>query len=102
MRAGEFEYEGVSNDDRFRNGFVDDDDLTLLGAFFDPAAAPLISPAPLVSGGGVSGEGLSAVPEPATVVLAAMAVAAVALLGARRGRRGQQACRRWLREEIGM
>jgi hypothetical protein len=56
------------------NGLVDDDDVTLLGAFYDPAAAPLVTPAPLMSGGGVSGEGVSgagvaAVPEPGTVTM---------------------------------
>jgi hypothetical protein len=46
------------------NGFVDDDDVTLLGVFYDPSAAPL------VSGAGVSGDGVAAVPEPGTLMLA--------------------------------
>jgi hypothetical protein len=45
------------------DGIVDGDNVTLLGAFYDPGAAPL------VSGGVMSGEGVAAVPEPATVVL---------------------------------
>jgi hypothetical protein len=51
------------------NGFVDDDDITLLGAFYDPSAEPLITPAALGSGEGVSGAGVAAVPEPGTLVL---------------------------------
>jgi hypothetical protein len=59
------------------NGFVDDDDVTLLGAFYDSVATPL------VSGGGVSGEGVSAVPEPASVTLVLLAVAAAAVAAMR-------------------
>ena len=55
------------------NGFVDDDDVTLLGVFYDPSAAPL------VSGGAVSGEGVAAVPEPATGLL--MVLATLSALG---------------------
>jgi len=44
------------------NGFVDDDDVTLLGAFYDPTAAPLEVAVP-------SGANVTAVPEPATVLL---------------------------------
>jgi hypothetical protein len=52
------------------NGFVDDDDVTLLGAFYDP------SDAPLVSGGVVSGEGVAAVPERSTAALVVLLLAA--------------------------
>ncbi|HJS09075.1 MAG TPA: PEP-CTERM sorting domain-containing protein, partial [Pirellulales bacterium] len=61
------------------NGFVDDDDVTLLGVFYDPSAAPL------VSGGVESGEGAAAVPEPGTLLLAAIAL--IAPLGLIRRRR---------------
>jgi uncharacterized protein YjbI with pentapeptide repeats len=55
------------------NGFVNDDDVTLLNAFYDPSAAPLNSPAsPTV--GGVLQSGVSAVPEPSTIVLAVVAL----------------------------
>jgi hypothetical protein len=56
------------------NGFVDDDDVTLLGAFYDPAAVPL------VSGGGVSGEGVAAVPEPSTLALLVIVAAGLGML----------------------
>jgi hypothetical protein len=32
------------------NGFVDDDDVTLLGAFYNPKAAPLMAPAAVPNG----------------------------------------------------
>jgi uncharacterized protein YjbI with pentapeptide repeats len=57
------------------NGFVDDDDVTLLGAFYDPSAAPLASPAPPGGDGGLPA-GVSAVPEPGTLLLAAIAMIA--------------------------
>jgi hypothetical protein len=72
------------------NGFVDDDDVTLLGAFYDPSAQALSQASPegrgvvvaaLVSGGVVSGDGVAAVPEPASLslfVLAAVALVIVA------------------------
>jgi hypothetical protein len=44
------------------NGFIDDDDVTLLGAFYDPAVAPLISAPPA--------NAIAAVPEPHTGMLA--------------------------------
>jgi hypothetical protein len=47
------------------NGFVDDDDVTLLGAFYDPSAAPLDDAPPA---------GVVAVPEPATLLLAAFGI----------------------------
>jgi hypothetical protein len=50
------------------NGFVDDDDVTLLGAFYDPAAVPLVGSG-VMSGEVANGEGVAAVPEPATVGL---------------------------------
>jgi hypothetical protein len=56
------------------NGYVDDDDVTLLGAFYDPSAAPL------VSGGVVNGNGVAAVPEPATIALLLLGSIGVALL----------------------
>jgi uncharacterized protein YjbI with pentapeptide repeats len=49
------------------NGFVDDDDVTLLGAFYNPSAPPLAA-TPESSAATVS-----AVPEPATLVLATLA-----------------------------
>jgi hypothetical protein len=56
------------------NGFVDDDDdVTLLGAFYNPAAPPLATPAP------PSASGVSAVPEPGTLVLALSAAIGVGL-----------------------
>ena len=59
------------------NGFVDDD-VTLLGVFYDPSAAPL------VSSGEASGEGVAAVPEPETLLLAtAMSGLLVAIYGRR-------------------
>jgi hypothetical protein len=61
------------------NGFVDDDDVTLLGVFYDPTAAPL------ASGGAVSGEGVAAVPEPASVILLGIMVMTIAALAAARG-----------------
>jgi hypothetical protein len=61
------------------NGFVDDADVTLLGAFYDPSAEPLMSR------GGVSGEGVAAVPEPGTITLIFAGLAAV--LAARTVRR---------------
>ena len=45
------------------NGFVDDDDVTLLGVFYDPSAAPLVA--------AVRATGVAAVPEPSTWVLLA-------------------------------
>jgi hypothetical protein len=59
------------------NGFVDDSDVTLLGAFYDPSAAPLVSGAALASRGSVSGEGVAAVPEPASVLLALLAAVGI-------------------------
>jgi autotransporter-associated beta strand protein len=45
------------------NGFVDDGDVTLLGALYDPSATPLPSP-----------PAAAAVPEPASILLAGVAV----------------------------
>jgi hypothetical protein len=47
------------------NGFVDDDDVTLLGAFYDPSAPPLGAPA------AASLSPVAAIPEPGTVGLLA-------------------------------
>jgi uncharacterized protein YjbI with pentapeptide repeats len=56
------------------NGFVDDDDVTLLGTFYDPAAAPLVgAPAELGNSGATAA--VAAVPEPASLLLAFVAVA---------------------------
>jgi hypothetical protein len=52
------------------NGFVDDGDVTLLGVFYDPSAAPL---------GQISPADITAVPEPETVVLAALALVLLAI-----------------------
>jgi hypothetical protein len=45
---------------------VDDDDITLLGAFYNPAAPPLAPP-------GQSEASLTAVPEPSTLALLVLA-----------------------------
>jgi hypothetical protein len=50
------------------NGFVDDDDVTLLGAFYDPAAPP------------IAALGVAAVPEPASLLLIALACMFLGLL----------------------
>ena len=47
------------------NGFVDNDDITLLGVYYNPSATPI--PAP----------GVAAVPEPASIVLFALACLAI-------------------------
>jgi hypothetical protein len=49
------------------NGFVDDDDVTLLGAFYDANAAPLAAPTAEATAS------VAAVPEPSTwaIVLSA-------------------------------
>jgi hypothetical protein len=60
------------------NGFVDDDDVTLLGAFYNPSAAPLITPAP-------SGAAdVAAVPEPASFLLGVVAAAGIGFFAWRR------------------
>jgi hypothetical protein len=58
------------------NGMVDNDDVTLLGVFYNPSAPPIAPPAQSGS--------LSAVPEPAAAVLAITALAALAMVFARR------------------
>jgi hypothetical protein len=55
-----------ANGDFDYNGFVDDDDVTLLGALYNPSAPPAVAPA-----------AVAAVPEPSTLVLAAVALAAL-------------------------
>jgi hypothetical protein len=62
------------------NSFVDDDDITLLGAFYDPAAAPLA----VARTGGTPAA--SVVPEPAGVLLALVAVANIGLVCRQRRR----------------
>jgi hypothetical protein len=69
------------------NGFVDDDDVTLLSALYDPSAPPLASApfavavstsaaactaAPALASGGSSAIELAAVPEPSTLALASI------------------------------
>jgi hypothetical protein len=57
---------------------VDDDDVTLLGAFYDPSAPPIMgTPA------GVAGP-MAAVPEPATAVLLGVMLVASAMVLIRR------------------
>jgi fibronectin-binding autotransporter adhesin len=68
-----------SNGDFDYNGFVDDDDVTLLGVFYDPSATPI--PVPQAGPAAVA-----AVPEPATVTLLGVMIAAYALAVARRRR----------------
>jgi hypothetical protein len=58
------------------NGFVDDDDVTLLNAFYDPSAPPLATPA--------AGAAVAAVPEPASLILALVAVVGSSVLIRRR------------------
>jgi hypothetical protein len=56
------------------NGFVDDDDVTLLGVFYDPSAPALITVAqPIASN-------VAAVPEPATIALVVILVGIVLVL----------------------
>ena len=57
MALGDFDY----------NGFVDDDDVTLLGAYYDPSAPPLNSQA--APGALGSAEAVAAVPEPGSLIL---------------------------------
>jgi hypothetical protein len=51
------------------NGFVDNDDVTLLGVFYNPSAPPLTAPAAVAAGN------VAAVPEPESMLLAALGVA---------------------------
>src|SRR4029079_8931698 len=62
------------------NGFVDDDDVTLLGAFYDPSAVSL--PSPLDGTTRSQPMNVSAIPEPSTlaVLLVAVLLGGVALL----------------------
>ena len=60
------------------NGFVDDDDVTLLGVFYDPNAAPLPPSADAATAS------VSPVPEPGTLLLAAIAMIAPLSLMRRR------------------
>jgi hypothetical protein len=66
------------------NGFVDDDDVTLLGAFYDPAAAPI--PTPLEnSSSSASALRVAVVPEPATIILLlAMCLCSAGTIAARK------------------
>jgi hypothetical protein len=63
------------------NGFVDDNDVTLAGALYDPAAAPIPGAIANIASNN-AGSSMAAVPEPATFVLIAVAVGAIALCGA--------------------
>jgi hypothetical protein len=58
------------------NGFVNDDDVTLLGALYNPSAPPLATPS--------SGAAVAAVPEPASLMLALVAVVGISCLIRRR------------------
>ncbi|MEX2141934.1 MAG: hypothetical protein WD894_21895 [Pirellulales bacterium] len=61
---------------------MDDDDVTLLGVFYNPSAAPLITPAPGVAASG----GVAAVPEPASLALVgvmSLALGAIAVVRVR-------------------
>jgi hypothetical protein len=60
------------------NGFVDDDDVTLLGVFYDPAASPVSVPLANLSSS-VPSSNVVAVPEPSTLVLCLIAGCAAAL-----------------------
>jgi hypothetical protein len=62
------------------NGFVDDDDVTLLGAFYDPKAAPLAAPESVAPGA------VAVVPEPTTLVLLGVMLAAFAIAALRLSR----------------
>ncbi|MEX2141789.1 MAG: DUF5050 domain-containing protein [Pirellulales bacterium] len=60
------------------NGFVDDDDVTLLGVFYDPAAAPLAAPESTLA------NNVTAVPEPSTLALLSVLLAAYGIGALRR------------------
>jgi hypothetical protein len=66
--TGDFDY----------NGFVDDDDVTLLGVFYDPAAAP-VGGAPMAPGNSVA-----AVPEPTSLLLSVLGVVGIGIFVRRR------------------
>jgi hypothetical protein len=63
-----------ANGDFDYNGFVDDDDVTLLGALYNPGAPPALAPA------AISGSGVAAVPEPGTVALLLIGLCGVPLV----------------------
>jgi hypothetical protein len=74
------------------NGFVDDDDVTLLGAFYDPGALPVIGPPAEPGANGTraaTSHAVSAVPEPATAMLALLALAVAAAVARVHVRRRQ-------------
>ena len=62
------------------NGFVDDDDVTLLGVFYDPNASPLITSAAAPPNANT----VAAVPEPGSLLLAIIAAATALALRNRR------------------
>ena len=62
------------------NGFVDDDDITLLGVFYDPSAPPVLAPI------AVSGAGVAAVPDPSAIWLFIAGCASALALTHRRNR----------------
>jgi hypothetical protein len=64
-----------ANGDFDYNGFVDDDDVTLLGALYAPGDAPL--PAPAIGG-------VAAVPEPSTWLMLTLGGLGAGLFGWRR------------------
>jgi hypothetical protein len=63
------------------NGFVDDDDVTLLGVFYDPSAPPIGEVPPHMH----ATAAVAAVPEPRSLLLAALAIAALLAWRARGG-----------------
>jgi hypothetical protein len=65
-----------ANGDFDYNGFVDDDDVTLLGALYNPSLPPI--PAPDAGGG------VAAVPEPATWLMLTLGGLGAGLFGWRR------------------
>jgi hypothetical protein len=76
------------------NGFVDDDDITLLGVFYDPSAQPLVaSPADPTA---LATTSVSAVPEPlgVSLLLAGAASLAVPMMIRSRRRRAPMRMRK--------
>ena len=65
------------------NGFVDDNDVTLLGVLYDPAATPIPAPGASAAGGAVA-----AVPEPATWLMLTLGGLGAGLFGWRRRKIG--------------
>jgi hypothetical protein len=73
------------------NGFVDDDDVTLLGAFYDPSAVPLVASASAATAN------VAGVPEPQTwdlIISGAIVVAFTVACRLRQALRGRPIDRR--------